>query len=160
MADKLLTLTETNARAAYQKASKSKKEWMKEMYPDFNFEGSIMDRVKSYEDACREEGITPLTIDDFAHLPKQDRNYHFCDHKYTVIRRVLNEGWIWKIGTNGYYPIFNRGAAGGSGFSFSGYYGDYSFSSVGARRTFDTPEKAIYAGKQFLDIHAVIHNEE
>lgn len=137
MSDKLLTLTEGNARAAYKNASKSKREWMKDMFPEFNFERSLVERIETYADACHELGLNPLTISDFAYLPKMDQESSYAYHQLTIIARVLNEGWEPDYSNENeykYYPYFvwDKNPAGGSGFSFIAYYYDYSLSDVGA----------------------------
>jgi len=163
MADKLLTLTETNARAAYQKASKSKREWMKEMYPDFNFERRLVERIDSYEAACEEVGIDPLKLEDFHLFPREDQDSIFASHQIDIIARALNgkddSGNWWTPdytdGTFKYWPyhIWNEEAAGGSGFSFYDCDDVYSLSVVGARHTFKLRDHAEYAGKKFESIY-------
>ena len=158
MTDKRLTLTESNARSAYQKASKSKKEWMREMYPDFNFERGLLERIETYVDACNELGFNPLTISDFSSLPEMDRESSYAYHQLTIIARVLNEGWEPDYSNENeykYYPYFvwDNKAAGGSGFScFDRYFGR-SYSHVGSRLVFKTRELAIHAGKKFNSIY-------
>ena len=122
-----LIINPQNALKAYSAGSAEIKSFLKNFLPDQDFDVAlpITERVKSYEDACRIEGSTPLSLDDFDFLPEEDQEYAFADHQYTLIRRVLNEGWTWKIGEKGYYPVFNRPqAAGGPGFSYYDCYYD------------------------------------
>jgi hypothetical protein len=151
-----------DARAVYNDGGgKTKKALLKLIGPKILFD-NIMEAVKDYEDACKIEGITPMTIEQFSFLPEKDREYHFYDHQYTVINRVLNEGWEpdYSDGTAKYYPYleWDEEAAGGPGFAYYLCVNVYSHSFAGARRTYRTSELAIYAGKQFIQILNKIHS--
>ncbi|CAG5001759.1 hypothetical protein DYBT9275_02736 [Dyadobacter sp. CECT 9275] len=159
MEAQVLTITALNAQNAFNKANSEIKKTLQSLWPDHNFNRDITEMVDSYEAACELEGITQLTIADFEFLPEQDREYHFVDHQLNIIHRALNEGWTWKEGERGYYPVFNR-AAGGSGFSLGlvGYCS--SSSTVGARRTYKDERLAMHSAKKFLHLHSVIQNNE
>jgi hypothetical protein len=121
---------------------------------------NIMDRVKSYQDACGILGVTPLTIENFGFLPEAQRLSAFGHHKVQTIATVLNEGhefdwnsydrehWKW-------YPYFDmetyEGAPAGSGFSFYGCVYGYAGTILGSRLAYKTEDLARYAGTQFLD---------
>ena len=118
----------------------------------------MKNKIKSFEDACKALGIEP-TVPEFTGIEESERKALLAHYKLTVIARALNEGWKpnwndwneWK-----YYPWFRMGDNGGSpgvGFSFGGYDGGHSHSSVGSRLCFKTEELAEYAGKQFEDLY-------
>jgi hypothetical protein len=157
MEQKTLKLTAANAQKAYNKADAATKKWMKDLYPDHNFDQKLIDRIETYADACFELGITPLTISDFAALPERDQESSYAYHQLSIIARVLNEGWEpdYSDSQYKYYPCFvwNDSAAGGAGFSFRDFFFDYSRSGVGARLVFKSRELAEYAGKKFLSIY-------
>lgn len=149
------------AKEAYRDATPDIKKTLLKLFGKKVLIDNITELVTSYEDACEIEGIKPLSISNFSHLPTIDQAYAFADHKLTVIRRVLNEGWTWAFGKSGYYPYFYKDkAAGGSGFSCYDYSYAVDFSGVGARRIFKDEKTAIYAGKQFIDLYEIIHTEE
>lgn len=155
---KTLTLTAANAQKAYNKADSSTKKWMKDLYPDHDFNQKLIDRIETYADACQDLGINPLTISDFSYLPERDRESSYAYHQLTIIARVLNEGWEPDYSDSNqykYYPYFvwNDSASGGSGFSFCDYYYGRDFSKVGSRLVFKSSELAAFAGKKFLSIY-------
>lgn len=118
---------------------------------------SITDRVKTYEDACQIKGIAPLTPEQFAFLPEDQREALFALHKLFTVVEVINEGheFDWNdYNEYKYYPWFDMetydDAPAGSGFSFDVYVFDCASSSVGARLCVRSQEHAEYIGKQFL----------
>lgn len=117
---------------------------------------SIMDLVKSYEDACKLEKLTPLKLSDFDFLPEKDREYHFHDHRSVIIKRALNEGWEAdhtdrsQIKYTIWYRM-NDAAGSARGFSYFDFDFDLVLSVVGARHEFKTLELAKYFAKQFIE---------
>ncbi|MCF0070249.1 hypothetical protein LZD49_07185 [Dyadobacter sp. CY261] len=162
MSTEYLQISKSNAIKAFESADRAGKKLLKDLLGEVALSQKITDRVKSYEDACLIKGIKPKTIEDFSFLEDQ-AEYMFAVHQDDVINEVLNEGWNpdWSDDDQyKYYPYFywDENAAGGSGFSFRGVGYDYSFSGVGSRRVFKTSELATYSGKQFIEIHRIIHN--
>jgi len=163
MEGQLLTLTPSNARAAFESAGKSERKLMKKLYPDFNFERSIEEIVTGYEAACEVVGTKPLSLSNFSIFPEEDQDSIFASHQIDIIARALNgkdesgEWWTpdYTDGTWKYIPRFywDENAAGGSGFSFSGYGRDAAHSGVGSRHTFKNSSHAVYAGKTFIAIY-------
>lgn len=114
--------------------------------------GTIIDRVKSYEDACKELGRQPYNEDSLMKfgLTKNDIAYQ----KMVVIVEALNEGWKpdwdnsdeWK-----YYPWFWMSP---SSFAFRGSrYDDGSADAgCGSRLKLKSRELAEYCGEQFIGI--------
>lgn len=112
----------------------------------------ITERIKTFEDACRELGLTDVKLgitglDD-------DKDSIVAYTKLTIIARALNEGWKpdWSdSGQYKYVPWFEHK----SGFGLS--YGDcdswYSFTLVGSRLCYKTGELAKYAATQFADLY-------
>lgn len=108
----------------------------------------IMERVKTFEDACAITGDNPKSdkfnvgdIDDIAY------------QKLKVIAKALNEGWIPELkNTNQYkyYPWFKIMGVGLSCHDFDLWY---AYSVVGVRLCFKTDKLATYAGKQFTSLY-------
>ncbi len=149
-----LEITKANAVKAYKSASKELKEVLCNMFGKHIFEpGKITDRVKTFEDACREAAED---IDAFhrscAGLPKDEVAYRMIK----IIRKALNEGWTpdWNDGNQAkWYPYFDMRTSSGFGFSVSGYV-DWSTRTIaGSRLCFKSRELAEYAGTQFLAIY-------
>lgn len=145
----MLTIDLQTARQLYPKADDTFKAMLEKTFGDNNLVSDIKDRVKSYEDACRELGITPLDFDGYDHADE------IAYIKLKTIARALNEGWTpdWtKSNQYKYYPWFDLSS--GSGLSYYGYCGYYYTGSyVGSRLCFRSSELAMYAGKQFLSLY-------
>lgn len=122
--------------------------------------GSITDRIKTYEDACAELGIKPLTIKNFAFISDEaERKNQFAYHQVTTIVKALNEGWFpdWSNSNEyKYRPWFQN--ISGSGLSF--FVCDYviSSSNVGSRLHFKSKELCEYAAEKFKDIYKLLMN--
>ena len=108
--------------------------------------------IKKVEDAFRFLGLDYKAWQkEHKHLPDDVQAYM----KLTYIAKAINGGkWMDYSDTsvNKYYPYFYASGS-GSGFSYNGCGYVRSRSSVGSRLCFETSEKAIYAGQQFLDIY-------
>ena len=106
----------------------------------------IMERVKTFEDACKITGIIPAIYEN---SPKDTIAYE----KLKVIVRALNEGWIpnWEDSNEKkYYPYF-RMSPFGFDDTLCGYWS--ANSATGSRLRFKSAELAKYAGKQFVDLY-------
>lgn len=113
--------------------------------------GTIIDRIKTFEDACNEMGINPDELTS-SFDTRDERAYK----KLKVIIKVINEGWEpnWNDSKEyKWFPWFKWSS--GSGFAFSDSYFDfaYSITCVGSRLCFPSEELANYFGKQFIEIH-------
>lgn len=115
--------------------------------------GSITDRIKTFEDACKETGIYPTELSiSGTGTTDDDIKAVAAFHKLTIIAKALNEGWKpnWSDSSEyKYYPWFNLE----NGFVFYDYVYYYRYSSVGSRLCFKSSELATYAGKQFIDLY-------
>lgn len=116
------------------------------------FQKDVMASIRSYTDACADQGMEPLALSHFAALPEIDRKHAFASHRITTVIRSLNEGWVpdWNDSNQYKYYVWYKWVGSGVGFSF----GDYDFvgsgSSVGARLHFKSRELAIYFAEQFI----------
>ena len=141
-----------------------KKEEAKKLYPSVpdwfkeQLEGSFgkeifrkidFGDIKSFEDACQAQDINPDAVCSDA-----DTSDEAAYKKLKIIVLAINQGWTpdWNnTNQRKWYPWFNLS----SGFGFSGSY--YvcvgTFSDVGSRLCFESEEKAVYAGKQFLELY-------
>ena len=116
----------------------------------------IIERVKSYEDACcilNKWEFFDDCIDSIDIIAYK---------KLKLIIEALNEGWKpnwYDINELKYYPYFSiekyggkNGSAGlGSCSAYNGF--GYSYTSIGSRLCFKTSELAKYAGQQFKDLY-------
>ena len=116
----------------------------------------IQDRIKSYEDACRELGLDPEDLPEVDNCEPEDKASIIAYYKLTIIARALNEGWKpnWRY-SNEYkwFPWFkvNRDAA-GVGYSYTHTTASYAYAYVGSRLCCKSDELATYFGKQFENL--------
>lgn len=143
-------------------------------------EKEVRERIKTFEDACREIGIDAEAWNrDKISLGLEPDVLAFL--KLRIIVKALNEGWEPRFTEDEcrYYPWFilytgeeynkldeeeksrvvfrsNSYASALGGVSCAGALGDSSGASanVGVRLAFKTSELAAYCGRQFLDIWA------
>jgi hypothetical protein len=146
---KTITLNDTEARVVYNNGPASLKESLENLYGKKFFSQSIIDRVKSFEDACNELNITPPSF-QCGNLAKDEIAYI----KLKTIAKALNQGWVpnWKNSKEyKYYPWFDLSK--GSGLVYNHYHNWFTYSDVGSRLCFKSSELAEYAGQQFLELY-------
>lgn len=117
---------------------------------------TIIERVKSFEDACKVLN-RETTLPDFSMIPEKDRKPLIAHYKLIVICEALNEGHIhdWNNGEwDKWYPWFYMSGSSSSG-RFSFYYSDFrnSDSDCGSRLCFKSEELADYSGTQFEELY-------
>ena len=115
-----------------------------------NSSADIVERIKTFEDACNELGITNAELVVSGEIENDFKSVS-AYQKLIIITRALNEGWVpnWKDDSEyKYYPWFDMSA--GSGLSYVGCDGRRSTSGVGSRLCFKSRQLAEYAGKQFI----------
>lgn len=140
-----LTIQRNNAVEAYNKADDAGKQLLENLFTKKELFQSVKDRVKTFEDACNELGIT---WKDIAGLSPDEVAYQ----KIKIIAQAINEGWKpdWNNSSQyKYYPWFDMSG----GFSCDYYDGWFASSAVGSRLCFRSADLAIYAGQQFTDLY-------
>ena len=154
MQEVILKMTEENARRHYPSASPELKALLEDTFGKKFFSAKIIDRVQSFEDACREKGCDPLTVLPYR-LPSNDFEKALnALAKAWIIIEVINEDWkadLSNTSQSKYYPWFEQKP--GFGLSYHVCVDWYSFTICGVRFALATAEKAIYVGKQFIDIY-------
>ncbi|MEJ7610638.1 MAG: hypothetical protein WKF88_05600 [Ferruginibacter sp.] len=151
-----LQIDKKTAQGLYPAASGKFKSMLEDQFGADQLKVSIMDRIKTWEDAACEFGIDPVEGLPFPH-PKTNRqkaaNAFF---QLDIINELLLEGaeLDWSDSDQRkWYPYFNDYKS-GAGFRFdgAGYVWATADAGGGARLCLDTQEKAKYFGTQFLDI--------
>lgn len=143
-------------------------------------EKEVRERIKTFEDACREIGIDAEAWNrDKISLGLEPDVLAFL--KLRIIVKALNEGWEPRFTEDEcrYYPwfilytgeeynkldeeeksrvVFRSNsyayALGGVSYASAGNDSSYALAFVGVRLAFKTSELAAYCGRQFLDIWA------
>lgn len=113
---------------------------------------NITDRIKTFEDACRERNKAPeeIRISGIG-LTDEDLKGPTSFYKLQVINKALNGDWIPDFSDKNqpkYYPWFEYKA--GSGFGLISVVISYASTFVGSRLCFKTRELAAYAATQFV----------
>lgn len=151
---KTLQISEQKARELYKNGSGELRSILEESFGKDFFSQKITDRVKTYEDACRELSMNPLDENKLMKLglTKHDIAYQ----KLVTIVKSLNEGWVLDVCDNSVYRWYPWFFTNGSPSSFAFYDSDcanaYAGAGSGSRLKFRTRELAEYAAKQFIDI--------
>ena len=122
----------------------------------------VTDRIKTFEDACRELQINPgekLILQNQVSVLANDLKSILAYAKLIIIARALNEGWVpdWSDSNQyKYYPWLEYKS--GVGFSYGGCVVDNALSCVGSRLCFKSKELAKYAAEQFGEIYNEFFN--
>jgi hypothetical protein len=151
---KTLQIEEGKARSIYKTASSELKIMLEDTFGKEFFSQKVTERIKTYEDACKELGILPIKESVLASngFTKDEIVYR----KIKTITEALNEGWKpnWNdADQKKWIPWFRTNSS--AGFVFSNTYYDYSIASAGCglRLCFKSDELATYAGKQFTELY-------
>lgn len=105
---KIMEIKKENVIAAYQTGDDRVKDMLRTMFPDIEFEAdtkadsrSITERVKTFEDACRELGANNPLVRQFKDLQDEMETMEIDEGgedltaylKLRIICAALNEGW-------------------------------------------------------------------
>jgi hypothetical protein len=145
---KTLTLTEQDARKIYPHAPNELKVILENSFTKSFFQEKITDRIKTFEDACRETGESPHDV-KFSDGTADEIAYK----KLKVIIKALNEGWEpdWNKSLQPKWrPWFYLNSP---GFRFHDASCDSPGSAVGSRLCLKSEELCVYAAKQFPNLY-------
>jgi len=123
---------------------------MKKQNKEFDYK-----TIKSFEDACKKEGVDPEKLPDVSMIPEDFRKPIIAAYKLMIVFQAINNGWKadWSDWDQyKYYPWFQV-LSSGFGFDGSAYYSAYSYASVGSRLCTDSSEKALYIAEQFKGLY-------
>ncbi len=142
-----------NVLRAWREADAKQKQMLENLYGSKIFENqNVCDRVKTYEDACIENGEDP--IDENKLILAGFTRKEIIGRMLDSITKALNGGKAINIynGEKRWFPVFTKNSSG----SFSFYYSSYCYSNAslgaGSRLCFHEEEKSTYAGRQFSDL--------
>lgn len=138
----------------------------------------VTDRIKTFEDACRELGESHPLVCQYNTIDDVDTNLN-AYLKLRIITAALNEGWEPKFTKDEcrYFPWFKvyskdelekmdeeersravgrassyASVSGGLAFACANSASSYSYTIFGSLLAFKSEELAIYCGKQFIDL--------
>lgn len=112
MATENITISKQDLLKAYRLAEPSQKESMKQLFGADTFASSVMERVKTFQDAVKELGDEHPLVIEYITWCKQIGGVYSADVmaylKLRIIAAALNEGWEPKFTKDEwrYYPYF------------------------------------------------------
>ena len=142
-----------NVLRAWREADTKQKQMLENLYGSEIFKNqNVCDRVKSYEDACIENGEDP--IDENELIRAGFTRKEIIGRMLDSITKALNGGKDIDIysGEKRWFPVFTKNSSGSFSFCFSRYYRSAAYLGTGSRLCFHEEEKSTYAGKQFKDL--------
>lgn len=120
---------------------------------------SIIQKIKSFEDACNHLGINPNDLPVVDMLPEKNRKSIIAYYKLTIIIRALNERWEPNFSDWNEYKYYNwfyiekdRDKR-SSGFRYHATYYTFTFAIIGSLLCFKNKELARYAAEQFKELY-------
>lgn len=120
--------------------------------------------IKSYEDACKDQGIDPNNRPDVSMIQEDLQAFVVATHEMAVIAKSLNrneDGSFWEPDYEDndeekWEPIFDM-SSGSSGFSLLCSVFRNSFSRVGARLVYRSEAISDFAANKHVDTYRRIH---
>ena len=176
--EKVIEIKVEDIKRAFDEDNDNVKNCILNLFPQIREALPVTDRVKTFEDACREVGIDPTQ-----YISKYDGESAdvIAYMKLRVICKALNEGWTPQFvkGEFRYFPYFrlysgediismseeeksrlvyrsdsHAYAHGGVSYANAVYDSAYVSAYFGSLLVFKTRELTEYAGKQFIDLWA------
>lgn len=176
-----LNIDKEKAINAYKQGSEKEKKVLELLFGVETFRPkTIMERVKTFEDACRELGkdhpfVLAYQNTNLRDPEVADDNKDIIAYlKLRIISAALNEGWKPKImkEEHRYFPYFRLYSAedisrmpeeqesrvinlpsGGASYAHAYYDSEHFYAYMGNRLAFKTKKLAEYAGKQFAKLY-------
>ena len=142
--------------------SKEVDEFIREKFTEEDLSLSIVDRVKTFEDAYLiATGYPYQSQNDY--FERRLRPHELARRKLEMICEVLNDGWVPDFLNKDEYKWYPWFFAKDNGYGSAGLVSVYTnvtpafaFAAVGARLCFETKEKSEYAGKQFIGLYEIM----
>lgn len=114
----------------------------------------VTERIKTYEDACKELGREPYDEVRLGELGLTTNDIAY--QKLVVVVEALNEGWKPDVCDNDvrrFYPWFRTGGSPSSfAFDFTDCDCEVAYAGSGSRLALKNEELANYCGQQFLEL--------
>ena len=142
-----LSLSFDEAKLLHNGANQERKLELEELFPELN-PISIIDRVKTYEDAL--EVLRQDHFDENNLYPRE-----IARRKLEIIIEALNEGWkpdFNNIKQSKWY-CFSIGSSTGLRYSHSYYSPSSAITTIGVRLCLKSKKRADYIGEQFTDLY-------
>ena len=145
-----LTISKENAIKAFEGANEKGKTLLKNLFGEKVFVKNIIEKIDSLAAALEYNGKTQ---EQFDWETERDSEAQKAEKAIEEIATALREGKPLEMDQRWYYPYFERNAGSSVSFSYSDFIYGIDVAAVGARRSVDTPEKATYMGKKFIEYY-------
>ncbi len=145
-----LTISKENAIKAFEGANEKGRTLLRNLFGEKVFVKDIMERIDSLKAALEYNGKTQERFD---WETERDSEARKAEKAIEEIATALREGKPLEMDQRWYYPYFERNTGSSVSFSYYGFGYDDDDADVGARRSVDTPEKAVYMGKKFIEYY-------
>ena len=141
-----LNIGDQTARRIYPTADPELKAILEDSYSKAFFSQNIMDRIKTFEDACEYNNTNPLA----KRFTRGTRN-QIHQERVAEIVKALNEGWQPNYDNSSEYKYTPYFYLDSPGFRFDDSYftGTYAAAGAGSRFALKSRALADYAGTQF-----------
>ena len=153
---KQLQLEDSEARSMYLTASSEIKKILENSFSKAFFSVNIMDRIKTYEDACAELGREPLVEKEMKRLGFTD--VEIARRKIGIINEALNEGWEadYSDSNQNKWRVWIKWVSGGFVFGVTYCDGASAVAGDGSRLCLKSEELAKYSWNQFSELYKII----
>lgn len=154
---KTLQIEEKKARKLYKTASQEFKSMLEDIFGKEFFSEKVTDRIKTYEDACRELNKAPINEAEMKKNGFTDDEIVY--RKLKTITEALNDGWkpdMMDTNQKKWFPVFRIEPSSPSGLVFddSNYDCWYAMAADSSRLFFESEEKSDHAGTTFIALYA------
>ena len=156
---KTLQIEEKKARELYKTASQEFKSMLEDTFGKEFFSEKVTDRIKTYEDACRELNKAPINEAEMKKNGFTDDEIVY--RKLKTISKAINDGWkpdMMDTNQKKWFPVFRIEPSSPSGLVFDGSSYDclYEIAAGASRLCFKSDELATYAGSQFTELYRTL----
>ena len=116
---------------------------------------SIINKIKSYEDACKKLGLNPKNLPIVDSLPEKDQKSIIAYYKLIIIIRALNEGWEPDFSDRTQYKYWVWLWVDTTGLHYSNTYfvASYTSAGTGSRLCLKNRKLAEYTITQFKSLY-------
>lgn len=152
-----LQINKDNALKAFSSADESGKSLLKALFGENIFSQKLEDRILTFEDACRENGVEAEDVLPYTEPITPDEKSINAYAKLVQIVRAFNQGKVpdWKNASQyKYYPWFRMDGKSGSGLSFADCGYGFSGTRVASRLCLLEERHAEIVAKRFQDIYS------
>jgi|ERR1035437_1721844 hypothetical protein len=150
-----LQIDKTNAKKLYPNATAEFKIMLEDTFGKQFFSQKAIDRIKTFKDACEDQGIDPGTAVPYPNPGNDHEEAVNGVAQIFIIAKSLNGDWKANFKNTSqykYYPWF-KDSGSGSGLSYFVCVRWRTDTACGVRLCYRDAETAEYAGKQFISIY-------